>query len=74
MRQEKTSNFSTVSYNFRHRFTTETADQFFAWILEEVAEAGYLSLKAVFIDSVHINANANTKKQVKTAILEESKH
>ncbi|MFR3366883.1 MAG: transposase [Gallintestinimicrobium sp.] len=47
--QEETPHFSTVSYNFRHRFTAETVDQVFAWILEEVAEAGYLSSKAVFL-------------------------
>ena len=28
--QEETPHFSTVSYNFRHRFTTETVDQAFA--------------------------------------------
>ena len=39
--QEETPHFSTVSYNFRHRFTAETADKVFAWILSEVAEAGY---------------------------------
>mgnify|MGYP000758177473 FL=1 len=66
--------FSTVSYNFRHRFTAETVDQVFAWILEEVAEAGYLSPKAVFIDGTHIKANANTKKRVKAAIPAASKH
>ena len=37
--QEETPHFSTVSYNFRHRFTEETVDQVFRWILEEVAEA-----------------------------------
>lgn len=72
--QEETPHFSTVSYNFRHRFTTETVDRVFAWILEEVAEAGYLSAKAVFIDGTHIKANANTKKQVKTRIPAASKH
>ena len=72
--QEETPHFSTVSYNFRHRFTTETIDQVFEWILEEVAEAGYLSPKAVFIDGTHIKANANTKKQVKAAIPVASKH
>ena len=41
--QEETPHFSTVSYNFRHRFTEETIDRVFAWILEEVAQAGYLS-------------------------------
>ena len=63
-----------MSYNFRHRFTAETVDPVFAWILEEVAEAGYLSSKAVFIDGTHIKANANTKKRVKTAIPAASKH
>ena len=72
--QEETPHFSTVSYNFRHRFTAETVDQVFAWILEEVAEAGYLSPKAVFIDGTHIKANANTKKRVKAAIPATSKH
>lgn len=72
--QEETSHFSTVSYNFRHRFTAETVDQVFAWILEEVAEAGYLSSKAVFIDGTHIKTNANTKKRVKAAIPAASKH
>ena len=61
--QEETPHFSTVSYNFRHRFTEETVDQVFRWILEEVAQAGYLSPKAVFIDGTHIKANANTKNR-----------
>ena len=39
--QEETPHFSTVSYNFRHRFTAETVDQIFTWILNEIAEAGY---------------------------------
>ena len=41
--QEETPHFSTVSYNFRHRFTEETVDRVFAWILDEVAKAGYLA-------------------------------
>ena len=72
--QEETPHFSTVSYNFRHRFTPETVDQIFAWILDEVAEAGYLSPGVVFIDGTHIKANANTKKQVKAQIPAASKH
>ena len=72
--QEETPHFSTVSYNFRHRFTEETVDHVFRWILEEVAEAGYLSPKAVFIDGTHIKANANTKKQMKVQIPVASKH
>lgn len=71
--QEETPHFSTVSYNFRHRFTENTVNQIFAWILEEIADAGYLSPKAVFIDGTHIKANANTKKQVKAVIPATSK-
>ncbi len=63
-----------MSYNFRHRFTAEIVDQVFAWILEEVAEAGYLSPKTVFIDGTHIKANANTKKQIKEQVPVASKH
>ncbi len=71
--QEETPHFSTVSYNFRHRFTEETVSQIFAWILEETANAGYLSPQAVFIDGTHIKASANTKKQVKAVIAVASK-
>ena len=39
-----------------------------------MAEAGYLSPKAVFIDGTHIKANANTKKQVKAQVPAASKH
>ncbi len=63
-----------MSYNFRHRFTEETVDQVFGWILEEIAEAGYLSAKAVFIDGTHIKANANTKKRVKEEVPAAAKH
>ena len=66
--QEETPHFSTVSYNFRHRFTTETVDQIFGWILAEIAEAGYLSPGAVFVDGTHIKANANIKKVVKEEV------
>lgn len=72
--QEETPHFSTISYNFRHRFTTETADQIFAWILDEVAEAGYLSPSVVCVDGTHIKANANTKKQIKEEIPVTAKH
>ena len=72
--QEETPHFSTVSYNFRHRFTEETVDKVFAWILSEAANAGYLSPKAVFIDGTHIKANANTKKQVKEQIPAAARH
>lgn len=37
-------------------------------VLVKMADTGYLSPKAVFIDGIHIKANANTKKQVKAEI------
>lgn len=60
--------FATISYAFRHRFTEETIESVFRWILEEVEKAGYLRPETVFIDGTHIKANANLKKQVKKAI------
>lgn len=66
--QDETPHFSTISYNFRHRFTTETVDSIFAWILEEVEKAGYLEPSAVFVDGTHIKANANNKKKIQEEI------
>ena len=66
--QEDTPHFSTISYNFRHRFTSETVDQIFNWILMEMVEAGYVAPGVVFVDGTHIKANANTKKTVKKEI------
>ena len=40
--REETPHFSTVSYNFRHRFTEETADMVLAWTMAQGAEAGTL--------------------------------
>ena len=60
--------FSTISYAFRHRFTEDTIEQIFRWILEEVAKAGYLKPEVVFVDGTHIKANANLKKHIKKEI------
>lgn len=65
---EKTPHFSTISYNFKHRFNEETVGQIFEWILEEANNAGYLKPEAVFIDGTHIKANANFKKKIKEEI------
>ena len=65
---EKIPHFSTVSYNFKHRFTEETIEKVFYWILSEINNKGYLSPEAVFIDGTHIKANANINKKVKKAI------
>ena len=65
---EPIPHFSTISYNFKHRFTAQTIDEVFYWILSEIERAGYLSPEAVFVDGTHIKANANMKKVVKKAI------
>ena len=65
---EETPHFSTISYNFLHRFTERTVESVFCWILDEIAKAGYLSPEAVFVDGTHIKANANMKKAVKKAV------
>ena len=60
--------FATVSYNFRHRFSSETVEQIFEWILEEIAKAGYLSPEVVFVDATHVKASANLHKHYKQEI------
>jgi transposase/transcription elongation factor Elf1 len=65
---EQLPHFSTVSYNFKHRFNEETIDMVFEWILSEVEKHGYLTPDAVFVDGTHIKANANMHKAVKKAI------
>ena len=65
---EQTPHFSTLSYNFRNRYTPEVVEDIFFWILDEINNAGYLSPEAVFVDGTHIKANANTKKVVKKAV------
>ena len=62
--QYETPHLSTLNYNSKHRFRTETVEQIFAWILNEIAEVDYLSALAVFIGGTHINANANSKKKI----------
>ena len=65
---EKIPHFATISYNFRHRFTEELIEEIFDWILRNIAEYGYLTPEAVFIDGTHIKANANMKKKVKKEV------
>ena len=65
---ETIPHFATVSYNFRHRFTEETVDQIFEWILSEIEAAGYLAPEVVYVDGTHIKGNANIHKAVKQAI------
>ena len=60
--------FATVSYNFKHRFTEETVEKVFVWILSEIDKKGFLSPEVVFVDGTHIKANANMKKSIKKEI------
>ena len=45
--QEDIPHPTTVSHNFRHRFTAETVHKIFNWILNQIAEAGCLAAGAV---------------------------
>lgn len=65
---EQTPHFSTLSYNFKNRYTAEIVDKIFYWILDEINNAGYLSPETVFVDGTHIKANANMKKVIKKEI------
>lgn len=67
---EEIPHFSTVSYNFKHRYTEETVEEIFQWILWEANQAGYLAPEAVFIDGTHIKANANVNKKIKKTVPE----
>ena len=70
---EETPHFSTLSYNFKNRYTPETVEKIFDWILNEINNAGYLSPETVFVDGTHIKANANIKKVVKKEISKAAK-
>ena len=65
---EQTPHFSTLSYNFCHRYTPKVVETIFFWILNEINNAGYLSTEAVFVDGTHIKANANIKKFEKKTV------
>lgn len=70
---EEIPHFSTISYNFKHRYTEKTIEEIFYWILDEINNAGYLSPEVVFVDGTHIKANANLKKAVKKAVPQAAK-
>ncbi len=65
---EPVPRFATISYNFRHRFTEDTIEKVFTWILYEAQKSGYLFPEVVFLDGTHIKANANLNKKVKKAV------
>ena len=65
---EPVPHFATISYNFRHRFSGDTIEKVFTWILFEAQKSGYLSPEVVLIDGTHIKADANINKKKKKAI------
>ena len=65
--------FSTVSYNFKHRFNTASVEYIFRWVLKAAADEGYLDTEAIFVDGTHIKASANLKKQARKAVPKEAK-
>ena len=72
MSRHRTSRQSaTISKN---RFTAETIEKVFYWILNEIEQAGYLTPETVFVDGTHIKANANMKKAVKKAVPKAAKN
>ena len=70
---EAVPHFSTVSYNFKHRFNHATVEYVFRWVLKAAAEEGYLDTEAVFVDGTHIKASANLKKQARRAVPKQAK-
>ena len=65
---ETVPHFATVSYAFTRRFGEEIIEQVFAWILEEIMKAGYLTPEVVFIDATHVKASANLNKSEKKQV------
>ena len=70
---EQIPHFSTVSYNFKHRFNTASVEYIFRWVLKAAADEGYLDTEAIFVDGTHIKASANLKKQARKAVPKEAK-
>jgi transposase len=65
---DRIPHFSTVSYNFLHRYDEETVEQIFNWVLNKAVRKKFVKTDEVFIDATHIKANANKKKYDKVDI------
>ena len=65
---DKIPHFSTVSYNFLHRYDEETVEKIFNWVLDKAVRKKFVKTTEVFIDATHIKANANKKKYDKVDI------
>ena len=51
---KQTPHFSTLSYNFRNRYTPEIVEEIFDRILSEIEKAGYLEPETVFVDGTQM--------------------
>ena len=70
---EAIPHFSTVSYNFKHRFNHPAVEYVFRWALKAAAEEEYLDTEAIFVDGTHIKASANLKRQAKKDVPKQAK-
>ena len=71
--QEETPHFSTVSYNFRHRFTEETVDQVFRWIWRRWRRQVISPQSSIYRRHTH-QSQRQHQKQVKVQIPVASRH
>jgi len=60
--------FATVSYHFKHRMAGETIQNVFSWLLAEIANAGYLTAEAGFIDAATMKTGARYRKGLPFAV------
>ena len=51
---EQTPHFSTLSYNFRNRYTPEIVEEIFYRILSEIEKVGYSESETVFVDGTQM--------------------
>jgi len=43
-----------LSYNFKHRFSSEVFEKIFIWVLDEAINGGYIKPEVIFVDSTHV--------------------
>lgn len=58
---EKTPHFSTLSYNFKHRFSSEVFENIFTWVLEEAIASGFLHISVAFSGFVYFTKMLHDK-------------
>ena len=59
--EQKIPHFSTFVKNYVRRFRETTLfEDIFAYILEQAVKAGFVKEDNLYLNSIHIKANANT--------------